>query len=330
MNLEHRESKSQQLGRRRLGHSDLMISEVGLGGNTFGTPRLSKAESIRTIQAGIERGVNFIDTASVYGQGESETFVGEATESHDDIVVATKVNLRKYPEESVSDIVSDQLATSLRKLRRDQIDLYQLHSYKPGLTQQELLEALAPHVESGVVRYYGVCNYSAWRAAELCATADRLGLPRPVSIQNYYNLLDRAAEREVLPFCEEYSVSFLPYHPLAGGFLTGKYRPDTPPPPGTRGAQGSRIIDVVSTERNWALVERVEELARSLGCTPADIAIQWTLSNRFVASVIAGVSNEEQVRANVASASMSLSTDDLEPLTRTLEMERSPEVLPYG
>lgn len=317
--------------RRRLGQSDLFISEVGLGGNTFGPPRLNREEAVHTIRSALELGVNFIDTASSYGQGESESFIGEAlASSTDEVVVASKFNLRSYPEQQVDEILRDQLGASLRKLGREQVDLYQLHSYRQGLGSEELLEALAPHLEAGTIRHYGLCNFSSWRAAELCAAADRLGLPRPVSMQNYYHLLDRAPAREILPFCEQYSIGFLPYHPLAGGFLTGKYQRDVPPPPDSRGAQGSRIIEVVSTDRNWQLLDELTKLAEDFGCSLAELAIAGLLADRRVTSVIAGVSNEQQVRANVSAALVSPSADQIERLLTTVGNERSAESLPYG
>ena len=227
---------------RQLGTSDLKVSVVGLGGNTFGPPRADQAQTTRNIQRAMELGVNLIDTAIGYGEGESERFIGNAIKGkRDQVVVATKFNLRNRKEgETVRDRVFSQCEESLQKLQVDHIDLWQLHSPDASVSEEELLEPLARLVEQGKVRHIGESNFAAWRHAVTNLVAQQRGWPVMVSSQNHYNILHRHVELEILPYCERYNVGFLPYFPLGGGFLTGKYRPGQEPPAGSRGAEGKR------------------------------------------------------------------------------------------
>jgi aryl-alcohol dehydrogenase-like predicted oxidoreductase len=225
--------------KRQVGRSDLNVSVVGLGGNVFGPPRLDQAATIRNIHRAQDLGINFIDTAAIYGQGNSESYIGNALKDRQsDWIVATKFTLENLGDETPAERITRQTEESLKALKRDAIDLLQIHFPRPNVPQELILEVLDKFVAAGKVRFIGACNYSSWRQAEAIHVARAHGLPEFVSSQNHYNLLHRFAELELLRFCSAYDVGFLPYFPLAAGLLTGKYRPGEPAPPGTRGAAG--------------------------------------------------------------------------------------------
>ena len=221
---------------RKLGSSDLLVSEVGLGGNVFGPPRLTQEQSTENINHALSLGINFIDTAFGYGEGQSEIFVGNAVrDKRDQFIIATKFNLRNRKDgETVGDRIRSQCEESLRKLQMSHIDLYQIHQPDPSISEEEILEPLSKLLEEGKIRYIGECNYASWRHAEAIQVARQNGWPEMVSAQNHYNLVRRHVELEILPFCNNYNVGFIPYFPLGAGVLTGKYRPGEPPPPGSK------------------------------------------------------------------------------------------------
>lgn len=294
---------------RQLGNSALKLSAVGLGGNVFGPPRLDEKTSVKNIHFALDQGVNFIDTAHIYGQTHSETFVGSAI--HDRrhrVVIATKFHLLKLaPGESVQDRVQAHCETSLQKLRTDHIDLLQIHFLSPGIPQEEILRALDSLVQAGKVRYLGACNYSSWRLRDTLHISEQHKLAKFVSCQNHYNLLRRHVELETLPFCREFQCGFLPYFPLSGGFLSGKYQPGQPAPEGTRGAAGSPIIKNSRTARNEAVLPKLEAFAKGRGHTVLELAIAWLLAHPEVTSVIAGTSSEQQIAQNLAAETWRLS-----------------------
>lgn len=294
---------------RTLGATDLQVSVVGLGGNTFGPPRLALAQSIACIARAGELGINFVDTATRYGQGESEGHIGQALEGkRDKWVIATKFHLQGLaPGESVRDRVRSHCETSLKRLQTDRIDLFQLHFSQPGVLVEEVWAALDELVRDGKVRYVGECNHAAWRHAELAALARSRGWPEPVSCQNHYNLLRRHVELETLSYCGERGVAFLPYFPLAGGFLSDKYQAGAPAPAGTRGAAGSPIVRDSRTPRNEALQAQLKDWAHARGHSLGELAIAWLLAHPEVPSVIAGVSTTAQVEANARAADWVLS-----------------------
>lgn len=320
--------------RRRLGHSGLEVSVVGLGGNTFGPPRLDEAATRRVIDVAIDLGVNLIDTANVYGQGHSEEFIGRALGHHrDNVIIATKFNLRGPGEGTVRDRIVNQADRSLRQLRTDHIDLYQLHLPEPAIPAEQILEPLSELVSEGKVRAIGVCNYASWRLAEAAHLARANKWPEFATVQNYLHLLARESESEVFPYCEAYGCSILPYHPLAGGFLTGKYQAGQAPPPGTRGAAGSPIIKTMRTAANYARLKGLELFCAEQGHTVGELAIAWLAAKPIVASVIAGVSNPEQLAANVGAGQWMLTAEQLTAIDEIVSGQpgvRSPETSPYA
>lgn len=320
------------LERRPLGPSAFQVSAVGLGGNTFGPPRLDEASTIQVVHAALEAGVNFVDTAIVYGSGRSETFIGRALRRRrDEMILATKCHFFDLGDEPPAARVRAQAEESLRKLATDRIDLLQVHFPSDAVAVEDLLAGIDELVRSGKVLAVGVCNYAAWRLSETRCAAARAGTTSVVSVQNHHSLLARESEPEVLPYCRRHGLGFLPYHPLAGGFLTGKYQAGEAPPPGSRGAAGSPIINAMSTEQNWRLLAELGRFCRARGRTLGELAIAWLLADPAVSSVIAGASNPAQVQANVAAAGWSLGADDLEEIDRILSGLRrpGPERPPY-
>ena len=297
---------------RKLGSSDLSVSVVGLGTNNFGGRITDHAASALVVHEAIDQGVNLIDTAITYGGGESEVHVGHATKDRrDKVLIATKFRVEAPEGKTLAQHIFDQCETSLGRLQTDHIDLYQLHWPRFVLSPEEILEPLAKLVEQGKVIEIGECNYSSYRLAETNTVAHFKGLPKMVSAQHNYNIMSRQVELEIFPYCAEHGVGFLPYSPLGGGYLTGKYRAGQPAPEGTRGASGGREVSRLRNDRNEAMLEPLTTLAREHGHGLLDLAFAWMLAHPQVSSVIAGAMTPEQVRGNVAAAEWELTAEEL-------------------
>ncbi len=305
---------------RQLGNTGLKVSAVGLGGNVFGPPRQDLPSSIATVHRALALGVNFIDTAYIYNDGHSEEFLGKALAGRrGEVILASKCNLWNMADgESVAARIRSHCQTSLRRLNTDYLDLLQLHFPAPQVPAQEILEAFAPLVREGKVRHTGQCNYAAWRHAEALGESARLGLPAFVTAQHQCSLLVRGAQLELLPFCEEKGIGFLPYFPLAAGLLSGKYRPGEAAPAGTRGAAGSPTVTRLRTPDNERLLAALTEFAAARGHSLLELAFAWLLSQPAVSSVIAGVMSPAQIEANVTAGQWRLGADDIRLLGELL------------
>jgi aryl-alcohol dehydrogenase-like predicted oxidoreductase len=288
----------------------LQVSVVGLGCNNFGW-RIDAEASAKVIDTAIESGVTFFDTADRYGKGQSEDFLGRALgKRRDQIILATKfgMEMEKGQQGASPKYVLEAVDTSLRRLRTDRIDLYQLHQPDPKTPITDTLGALDELMRAGKVREIGCSNFSVAQIRE--ATDASQGRAQFVSVQNEFSLFHREPETNgVLPECERRRLAFLPYFPLASGLLTGKYREGKKLPKGSRAADGWG--PKVFTEQNLAIVELLIEFAESKGHTILELAFSWLLSHKPVASVIAGASKPEQVRANAKAADWQLAADDL-------------------
>jgi aryl-alcohol dehydrogenase-like predicted oxidoreductase len=293
---------------RPLGDSGLTVSRVGLGCNNFGG-RIDKERSRAVVDAALDAGITFFDTAHSYGNGLSEAFLGELLEGRrDDVVLATKFGakaedsggLRKGSRE----YIRRQLADSLERLRTDHVDLYYMHFPDPETPIAETLGALQELLDEGSVRAIGCSNFSIEQLREAEAHGHFSVL------QDNYNLLERDVEAEILPFCREHSIGFVPYFPLASGLLTGKYRRGEPPPEGTRLASWSLPVP----DDPWDEIERLDAFARERGHTLLELAIAGLASRPGVSSVIAGATTPEQVRANAAAGAWQLSPGELAAL----------------
>jgi len=288
----------------------LQVSAVGLGCNNFGW-RIDAEASAKVIDAAIESGVTFFDTADRYGKGQSEDFLGRALgKRRDQIILATKfgMEMEKGQQGASPKYVLEAVDASLRRLRTDRIDLYQLHQPDPKTPITDTLGALDELVRAGKVREIGCSNFSVAQIREAADASQ--GRAQFVSVQNEFSLFHREPETNgVLPECERRRLAFLPYFPLASGLLTGKYREGKKLPEGSRAADGWG--PKVFTEQNLAIVELLIEFAESKGHTILELAFSWLLSHKPVASVIAGASKPEQVRANAKAADWQLAADDL-------------------
>ncbi|HEU4587602.1 MAG TPA: aldo/keto reductase [Gemmatimonadales bacterium] len=283
---------------------------VGLGCNNFGG-RLDEPASAAVIRAALDAGVNFFDTADIYGGTRSEEYLGRALKGRRrDVVIATKFGMKvdEHRHGAKPAYVHQAAEDSLRRLGTDYIDLYQLHQPDPTVPIGDTLAALGELVRAGKVREIGCSNFSAAQIREAEAAVAQ-GAPRFVSVQNEYSLLHREPEREVLPECRRLGLAFLPYFPLASGLLTGKYRRGQPAPAGARLSSGPARNRI--TDEKLAAVEALIQFAESRGHSVLELAISWLATRPAVASVIAGATSPGQVQANVAAAGWRLTDTDL-------------------
>ena len=294
---------------RRIG--SLEVSLVGLGCNNFGM-RIDDEASARVVHAAIEAGITFFDTADIYGATKSEAFLGRALSGRRDaVIIATKFGMRvDATRHGASPAYVRQAADdSLKRLGTDRIDLYQLHQPDPAVPIADTLGALDDLVRAGKVREIGCSNFSVQQLREARA-ATMPGAASFVSVQNELSLLNRDAEREVLPECQRLGLAFLPYFPLASGLLTGKYARGTAAPEGTRLSQDWAASRFMNDER-LATVDALATWARSRDRSMLELALSWLASHETISSVIAGATSPEQVRANASAAGWRLTEADL-------------------
>jgi aryl-alcohol dehydrogenase-like predicted oxidoreductase len=304
---------------RQLGGSGLTVSTVGLGCNNFGR-KLDEQATVAVVQTAIDTGITFFDTADIYGDTKSELFLGRALRGRrDEVVIATKFGMAVDDKRRGArpEYVRQAAEDSLRRLGIDCIDLYQLHQPDSTVPIAETLGAMNDLVRAGKVREIGCSNFSVDQIREAEAAVKK-GAARFVSVQNEYSLLHREPEKGVLSECERRGLAFLPYFPLASGLLSGKYRRGRPAPEGSRLAGGRYADDL--NERNLAVVESLIEFAARRGHTLLELAISWLLMRPAVASVIAGATTPEQLRANAAAADWRLSAGELAEIDTLLEL----------
>ncbi|HWH05386.1 MAG TPA: aldo/keto reductase family protein [Gaiellaceae bacterium] len=294
---------------RRLGSSDLEVSEIGLGSWLTYSGGVAREQAEACVNRAFELGITFVDTANVYGRGAAETFLGEvlAGRPRDSYVLATKLYGEMAPgERGLSrEQVFKQLDASLARLRTDYVDLYQCHRYDEETPLEETMEALTEVVRQGKVRYLG---FSEWTAAQIQEALDLPDVERFVSSQPQYSLLYREPEREVIPLCAAHGISQVVWSPLAQGVLTGKYRPGEPPPEGTRATSDEMGGFIGRWLRDDVLeaVQRLRPIADGVGLTLPQLALAWVLREPNVASAIVGASRPEQLEANAAASGVEL------------------------
>ena len=294
---------------RKLGTSDLDVSVIGLGTNNFGNPRRisDHAVSASVIHQCLDLGINLIDTADIYGGGESEVHIGEALKGRrQEAIIADKFNITKLEGSSIADRVNERVDTALAKLQTDYIDLWQIHFPAPDVPQEEILGPMNELVVQGKVRFIGECNYSGWRHAQADAVSTQNGWARMVSSQTYYNLFRRQIELELLPFCTAANVGVLPYFPLAGGWLTGKYSRDAAVPEGSRPMVGPLQGDALAREK----LDKLDAYANEHGHSILELAFSWLLAHPAVSSVIAGAMTPEQVQANATAGEWAMTDEE--------------------
>jgi aryl-alcohol dehydrogenase-like predicted oxidoreductase len=306
---------------RNLGKSGLRISLVGLGCNNFGG-RIDLEASRKVIHKALDLGITLFDTADTYGErGGSETILGQVLGNRrKDIVLATKFGMdmddagilkgasRRY--------ILSAVEASLRRLKTDWIDLYQLHTPDPLTPIQETLRTLEDLIRQGKVRYIGCSNLPAWQVVEALWTARYLRFNAFVTCQDEYSLLVRDPERELLPAMEAHGLGLLPYFPLASGLLTGKYKRNKPLPEGARLTKTQRLADRYLTDVNWQIVERLESFCAKRDHSLLELAFSWLVARPLVSSVIAGATKPEQLEQNVKAVDWALTPEDMAEIDR--------------
>ena len=302
------------LEQRRLGTSGFTVPLLGLGTNNFGG-RSDEAASLKVVDASIDIGANFFDTANIYTGTKSETIIGKALKGRrDKVILTTKFGLSMGAGPNMQGgsrgHILSELDTSLRRLQTDYLDLYQMHMVDRSTPIEETLRALDDVVRAGKVRYIGCSNYDAWHLVEALHTSRTLNLNAFVSVQPYYNLLKRGIERELAPACEAYDIGVIPYFPLESGFLTGKYRPGKSAPSGTR-FDKTPTFQAKLNEDNFAILGALESFAAERGHTVGELAMAWLAARPQVCSVISGASTPEQVQANAKGLEWKLTAEDL-------------------
>lgn len=310
---------------RRLGNSGLEVSLLGLGTNAFGK-RADQETSTRILHHAIDRGINFIDTANIYAGTESERIIGEALAGRrHEVVLATKAGLVRGegPNSRGSSRfhLMQELEGSLKRLRTDYVDLYQIHTFDPNTPLEETLRALDDMVRAGKVRYIGASNYAAWELMKALGISDMKGLSRYVSIQTSYSLADRTPEQEMVPLCLDQGVGIIPYFPLAGGILTGKYSFADRAPLKSR-AQTDPSFGRFINDQTLTLSEQASRIAGEQGCTPSTLSIAWLMERPAVSTVIVGATRPEQLDENLKSLELNPGSEVLRQLNEISEAFR--------
>jgi aryl-alcohol dehydrogenase-like predicted oxidoreductase len=313
---------------RPLGRTGQFVSEICLGAMTFSggagfwraIGALDQASSTALVGRTLEAGVNFIDTANVYSEGQSEMQLGQALRDlgakREDVIVATKVRGRMGPGPNAVGLsrghILDQIATSLKRLGLEHVDLYQIHGFDPVTPIEETLRALDNCVERGLVRTIGCSNLAAWQIMKALAISDKHGWARFETVQAYYSIAGRELEREILPLVEDQGLGVMVWSPLAGGFLSGKYTREK------RGGNDSRRTTFdfppVDKERAYDIIDAMEKIAKAHVTSVARVALAWLLGRKGVMSVIIGAKTVEQLDDNLAAADLTLTADEIAAL----------------
>ena len=301
---------------RTLGASGLKVSLLGLGCNNFGG-RIDTEASREVIHKALDLGITLFDTANVDGnRGGSETCLGQFLgDRRKDVILATKFGSPMDDARTMMGgsrrFIMMAVEDSLKRLKTDWIDLYQLHRPDPLTPAEETLRALDDLVRQGKVRYIGCSSHAAWQLVGMQWTARHHGLNPLVSFEVEYSVIVRDAERELIPALQAYGIGLLPYYPLASGFLTGKYRRDAPLPEGARLTKGKRYADKYLTEANWNVLERLEEFCKARGRSLLELAFGWLAAQPVVSSIIAGATKAEQLELNVKAVEWELAPQEL-------------------
>ena len=312
---------------RRLGHSGLFVSELCLGTMTFGGAegmwgqigRLGQEEADAIVGSALDAGITFIDTANVYAEGRSEEILGRSLRNlnvaRDDVVIATKVHgaVGDGPNARGASRghIMTQAQASLRRLQLDHIDLYQIHGFDPATPILETLEALDTLVRRGDVRYLGLSNWAAWQLVKAVGLAEARRLTPIVSLQAYYSLAGRDLEREIVPMLRAEKIGLMAWSPLAGGFLSGKFRRDGA---NAEGRRASFDFPPVDKDRAFDIIDVLDAVAARRDCTVAQAALAWLLHQKVVTSVLVGAKRVDQLQDNVGATDVILEQDDLAAL----------------
>lgn len=301
---------------RVLGRSGISVSELCLGTMNFGGPT-DEPESQRIIEHALENGVNFIDTANVYTEGRSEEIIGRALKGRrHQVILATKVaqpvGSKGVNERGLSRIhVMQAVEASLRRLQTDYIDLYYAHRVDPKTPWEEVVRTFGDLIRQGKIRHWALSNVRGWHIAHVCHICRALGVPEPVALQPYYNLMNRQPEVEVLPAAASFNLGVVPYSPIARGVLTGKYRLNATPEAGSRAArQDKRMMETEWRPESLRIAEELKAHAEARGMTLIAFAVAWVLNNRAISSVIAGPRTLEQWKPYLGALDVTWTPED--------------------
>jgi aryl-alcohol dehydrogenase-like predicted oxidoreductase len=316
---------------RYLGNTGIKVSTVCFGNMTFGADKFGEGHvgqktANEMVARCIDAGVNFFDTADVYGNGEAEEILGAALGSgRKDIILATKIRGRTGPGVNEVGLSRHHILSgcdvSLRRLNTDYIDLYQVHGWDASTPLEETMRALDDLVRWGKVRYIGFSNFSGWQAMKALAISGNAGIARFVSAQMQYSLICRGIEREIVPLCDSEGISILPWSPLGGGLLSGKYTQEQWP---KDARHSDRRPSVVPLDENalFATVDALAEIAKTRDVTPSQVALNWLLSKPVVASVIIGARTMEQLEDNLMAAEWTLGGDEQDALDKVSDFDQ--------
>jgi aryl-alcohol dehydrogenase-like predicted oxidoreductase len=307
---------------RQLGSAGVRVSVIGLGTNRFGADNVPQEAVDRIVDTALDLGINLVDTADIYTGGRSEETLGQTLKGRwDRVVLATKFVMAtgEGPNDRGASRyhAMNALEASLRRLQSDHVDLYYVHRWDVDTPIEETLRALDDAVRAGKVRYVGASQFSSWQLAHSNLLAEVRGWNPFVVLESHYHMLERDAERELLPCCRAHGVGFVPYFPLAGGFLTGKYQRGRPAPPGSRG-ETSSYVQGYMTEANYDRLEKLSAWAAARGRSLNELAEAWLLAHPEVCSVISGATSPEQVAANARAADWRLAAEELEEVNAVL------------
>jgi aryl-alcohol dehydrogenase-like predicted oxidoreductase len=307
---------------RTLGNSGVIVSEVALGTMQFGQKmnmgNLNQKETDALVRFAVDQGINFIDTADVYSQGESEEFVGNAIKGYrDELVLATKCRLPMSDNFNRSGAtrlnIIRGVESSLKRLQTDYLDLYQLHGWDSNTPLEETLRAMDDLIRQGKVRYIGFSNYLSWQAATAVSMQERLGLNRFVTAQMYYSLVGRGLESDFQSMAEYHNIGILVWSPLAGGFLSGKYERGKPAPKGTRFGENGNFVPF-EKEYGFRVVDAARAVAERHNVSVARVSLAWILSRPAVSAVIIAGRKQEHLADNIGAVDLALTPDDLREL----------------
>jgi len=314
---------------RKLGNTGLIVSEMCLGAMTFGTGEgmwatvgsVDQDSATDLVRTALDSGINFIDTADFYSAGRSEEVTGHALKSlgvaRDSYVLATKVLLRMGAGHNQIGLsryhIMQGVDQSLKRLQVDHIDLYQIHGRDPFTPLEETLDALDDCVRAGKVRYLGLCNLPAWEVAKSLWISDKKNLARFESLQIYYSVVSRDIERELVPLAKDQNLAILPWSPLSGGLLSGKFSRENEKPDGARRATFD--FPPVEKERLWRVLDVMRPIAADHLVSVAQVALAWLLAQPHVTSVIIGAKKQEQLLDNIAASELTLSADQLKAIS---------------
>lgn len=300
---------------RSLGSSGLKVSAIGLGTNNFGW-RTNETDATAIIDQAIDLGINFIDTANIYGRGRSEEFIGKGIKAkRSQVILATKFGYAtgEEPNEKGGSRyhILNAIDDSLRRLQTDYIDLYQIHVADPTTSIEETLSTLHNLVQMGKVRYIGCSNYSAWQLCEAIWVAKLNNYSPFITVQPRYNLLERQAENELIPCCQQYGIGIIPWGPLIGGFLTGKYQEGKEAPPNSRFSKPMPLYDQIMTTENWDKLKELTTFAEERNHTVFELALAWLLAKPWISVVIPGAREKTQVELNAKASDWELTPEEI-------------------